>query len=269
VAQDVIDEAEEALGGGLRSVMFHGPQAKLTSTENAQPGGGGRLFHSALVAAGALAFEDAVKLVRLRGTAMQQSVTHKETTMRALVVMDGCLEEIEALMEKVKRSIPEGEVAEIANINSNFQLVLSGTTKGVDYASSIIQAKGLAGKGIALPVSAPFHCKMMASAQETMAPAIANTTFKEPVIEVISNVTGRPFESAASIGEMLTQQITKTVQWNRSIRFAKDDDVDEWVVVGPSRVLANLIKKEHPLDTIRSISTQEDVENYGQFLKSL
>ncbi|KAJ3196513.1 hypothetical protein HK101_008696 [Irineochytrium annulatum] len=188
--------------------------------------------------------------------------------MRAIVVNGDHLEDIEALMAKIDRSLPEGEVAEIANINSRSQIVLSGTVKGVEYAGSIIQTKGFAGRSVGIPVSAPFHCSLMKAAAEEMRPALNQIKFNEPSIDVISNVTGKPFEKPEEIGPLLFQQITKTVQWARSIRYARDDYVNEWIVVGPSKVLSNLLRKEYPLDIVKPISTAAEVTALGAFFKS-
>ncbi|KAL2918724.1 [acyl-carrier-protein] S-malonyltransferase [Polyrhizophydium stewartii] len=272
-ARDVIDECNDIVGGGLRELMFDGPQKQLTSTINAQPA---ILCHSiailrvleqnfdfninsALVATGALKLEDAMRLVRLRGQSMQSSVTNKETIMRALVVTGDHLEDIEQTMQRIQRSLPEGEVAEIANINSRTQIVLSGTVKGVEYAASIVHTKGFAGRSLPLPVSAPFHCSLMAPAAEVMGPALEAVQFSQPAIDVVSNVTGRPFKSAAEIGPLLKRQIVETVQWERSLRYAKEDFVFDWIVVGPSRVLSNLLRKEFPHDVIRPLSTSSEL----------
>ncbi|KAJ3292712.1 hypothetical protein HK104_005100 [Borealophlyctis nickersoniae] len=312
-AKDVIDEADEAVGGGLKQLMFKGPQDVLTSTENAQPAilshsiallrvlesefgfdvksctfalGHSLGEYSALVATRSLSLADAIQLVRLRGNSMKESVDSKETSMKALLINGAHLEEIEALMQKVQRSLPNGEVAEIANLNKYVsrmlprldglsgvngtyaQLVLSGTSRGVEYACSIIQTKGYTGRALSLPVSAPFHCRLMQPAAEKMLPALNQTSFKEPVIEVVSNVTGKPFESAKEIPQLLYQQITKTVQWQRSLRFAKDDGVHDWVVIGPNRVLANICRKEYPRDIIMAIATAADIKEHGPQLSA-
>ncbi|TPX68732.1 hypothetical protein SpCBS45565_g02911 [Spizellomyces sp. 'palustris'] len=309
-ARDVIDASDEAVGGGLKKLMFEGPQQTLTSTENAQPAllkvletefgfdinsctyalGHSLGEYSALVATQSLSLSDAIKLVvsvythvpqdvgiyligsgsssiqRLRGEAMHRSVDNGKTTMKALIINGDHLEDIEVLMSKIERSLPEGEVAQIANINSRSQVVLSGTSKGVDYACSIIQTKGYAGRALGLPVSAPFHCNLMQPAADEMKTALDGASFNDPSIEVISNVTGMPLVSAGEIQSLLHQQITKTVQWQRSIRYAKDDDVHDWVVIGPSRVLANLLRKEFPTDAIRAVATAEDVQQHGPHL---
>ncbi|KAJ3322619.1 prephenate dehydrogenase (NADP(+)) [Boothiomyces sp. JEL0866] len=294
-ARQVIDECEEALGLRLKNIMFEGPQNVLTSTINAQPGSFGinsailchsiallRVLeedfgfdikkctyamghslgeYSALVATGAISLVDAIRLVRLRGEAMQKSVNNKATAMRALIVTGDHLDAIEELMPRLTRSLP-GEVAEIANINSRTQIVLSGTEKGVEYAASVFHSKGYTGRSLPLPVSAPFHCSLMEPAAEIMGPALDSISFKEPKIEVISNVTAKPFVSPEEISKLLKKQIVQTVNWQRCIQYAKDDFVFDWVVVGPSRVLSNLVKKEYPHDSIRSVSVLQDIRAF-------
>ncbi|KAI8816253.1 acyl transferase/acyl hydrolase/lysophospholipase [Fimicolochytrium jonesii] len=303
-AREVIDASDEAVGGGLKKLMFEGPLNELTSTENAQPAilchsiallnvlekdyafdvrtctyalGHSLGEYTALVATKSLSLPDALRLVRLRGQAMQRSIENREqaTTMKALIINGDHLEDVEKLMRKIQMSMPEGEVAEIANINSRSQLVLSGTTKGVSYACSIIQTRSLAGRALTLPVSAPFHCSLMLPAADEMLSALAQTKFAEPAIEVVSNVTGRPITPSDSesdnprtiegaIRHLLHAQMTRTVQWQRSTRFCKDDDVHDWIVVGPSRVLANLLRKEYGTDEVLPVAGVEDLAGWGK-----
>ncbi|KAJ3131085.1 hypothetical protein HK100_006829 [Physocladia obscura] len=294
-AKDIIDECDHVLGGGLKDIMFTGPNDRLTMTANAQPAilchsiallrvmqhefgfdvskssfalGHSLGEYSALVATESISLVDAIKLVRLRGEAMQTSVSDKKTSMRALMINNGYLEDVEALMKKIEMVIPDGEIAEIANINSRSQVVISGSTKGVDYACSIIQAKGFAGRALPLPVSAPFHCSLMLPAANQLRPHLEATKFKEPCIEVISNFTGRPFENSSQIGPYLYEQISKTVKWQQSVAYARENDfVDEWIAIGPSKVLSNLIRREYPVDRVRSVSDVKDLEAFGVAVK--
>jgi [acyl-carrier-protein] S-malonyltransferase len=154
--------------------------------------------YSALVATDSIGLSDAIRLVRLRGEAMQKSISNKQTAMKALMINGDYLAEIEEMMPRVARSLGSGEVAEIANINSKSQvrksnqIVLSGTEQGVKYACSVLRSKGYTGRSLPLPVSAPFHCSLMANAAESMGIALQKIPFKMPVIDVISNVTARP-----------------------------------------------------------------------------
>ncbi|KAJ3377379.1 hypothetical protein HDU92_008337 [Lobulomyces angularis] len=288
VAKDLIDEAEEILDFNLKSIMFDGPLQLLTLTENTQPAilchsiavlrvleteyginvsdfncalGHSLGEYTALVATKSLSFSDAVKLVRLRGKSMQESIVEGETCMRALVIDGDHLEDIANLINEIKNDLPEGEVAEIANINSRRQIVLSGTNTGVSYVNSIINTRGFAGRAVGLPVSAPFHCSLMRAAQLKMRPLLEKTNFNSPIIPVISNVTAKPYsKNPSEIRDLLCQQITKTVQWQKSVSDGVKNGIEDWVVCGPSQVLSNLLKREHPKGNILSISSYKDLE---------
>ncbi|KAI9204269.1 acyl transferase/acyl hydrolase/lysophospholipase [Polychytrium aggregatum] len=293
VAREVIDEADSVVGGGLKTLMFEGPQPQLTLTSNAQPAilahsialfrvlekeygsplknceyvmGHSLGEYTALVATSSLKLEDAVRLVKLRGETMQQTTKDVKTIMQALVIKGNHLHEIEALMAKIQINLPAGEVAEIANINSRKQIVLSGTVDGIENATSLIQSKGYSGRAVTLPVSAPFHCRLMAPAAELMKNALMATNFKLPQVEVISNVTARPFDNAGEIGYLLYRQIAETVQWYRSLQYAFHDEVHEFVCIGPSKALSNLLKKDHPELTSRSICDIDDIRAFGKLL---
>ncbi|KAI8337033.1 acyl transferase/acyl hydrolase/lysophospholipase [Chlamydoabsidia padenii] len=293
-AKLVFDEVDEALGYGLKSLIFEGRQEKLRWTENAQPAilttsvamlrvlelefglevaCGYALGHSlgeytALVATKSLSLTDAVRLVRLRGEAMTRAVRYlpEPTAMVALVVRDGRLQELEDAIGEIKDRLPKGEVVELANINSSFQVVISGTTKGVDTTSRILQQRQLAARAVDLPVSAPFHCEFMTEAAQVMKDALKSVTFQKPCVDVISNVTAKPYISVEEIREHLVQQITSPIQWSRSITYCKTQDVDEFICFGPGKVLANLLKKEYPMDNIKSITGADDIIQHAQEL---
>ncbi|GJJ72069.1 [acyl-carrier-protein] S-malonyltransferase [Entomortierella parvispora] len=289
VARQVVDEADEALGGTLKEVMFHGSQEDLTRTENAQPAilttsiamlrvlerekgldlGGSYDFalghslgeYSALVATGAVPLSDAVKLVRLRGLAMSNAVTDKGTTaMSALVVRPGKLSELVKTMAAIQSELYTDEVAEIANINSSFQVVISGTSEGVRYSSRVLQNLKIAARAVDLPVSAPFHCALMHPAAEEMTEALKSIDFKPPSTSVVSNVTARPLLNEDVISSLLVQQVTETVQWHESISFLREQGVSDFLCLGPGKVLANLLKKEYPHDNIQSMATVDDIK---------
>ncbi|KAI8098738.1 acyl transferase/acyl hydrolase/lysophospholipase [Halteromyces radiatus] len=293
-AKLVFDEANEALGYDLKSLIFEGHQEKLKLTENAQPAilttslamlrvlelefgldvakaCGYALGHSlgeytALVATKSLSLADAVRLVRLRGEAMTRSVSdlHTNTAMAALVVRKGKLLDLEDAIGEIKDMLPKGEVVELANINSSFQVVISGTSKGVDATSRILQQRQLAARAVDLPVSAPFHCEFMAEAAQVMKDALKSVTFQKPCVDVISNVTAKPYTTAEEIPEHLVQQITSAIQWSRSITYCKGQDVDEFICFGPGKVLSNLLKKEYPLDQIKSITSADDILHHAE-----
>ncbi|PHZ10973.1 FabD/lysophospholipase-like protein [Rhizopus microsporus ATCC 52813] len=209
--------------------------------------------YTALVATKALSLADAVRLVRLRGEVMTQAVADKQgkTAMSALVVRKDKLAELEKAIEEINQSLPPEELVHVANINSSFQVVISGTTQGVDQASRTLQQRRFAARAVDLPVSAPFHCSLMQPAADVMREALSKVEIKMPCVDVVSNVTARPYSSAEEIPKLLVEQITATVQWERSIGYCKGQDVDDFLCFGPGKVLANLLKKEYPLDKIK------------------
>ncbi|KAF9184655.1 hypothetical protein BGZ51_003198 [Haplosporangium sp. Z 767] len=293
VARHVVDEADEALGGTLKNFMFEGSQGDLTRTENAQPAilttsiamlrvlesergfkieesckyalGHSLGEYSALVATKAVALKDAVKLVRLRGEAMTKAVTNKGTTaMSALVVRPSKLEALIKAMDEIKATLPAGELAEIANINSSFQVVISGTVRGVDHASRALQVQKIAARAVDLPVSAPFHCSLMQPAADKMKEALKDIHFEKPVIKVISNVTAKPITKVEDISDLLVRQVTGTVQWHTSIGFLRDqENVHDYISLGPGKVLANLLRKEYPLDFVKTVTTTDDIQQWA------
>ncbi|KAG0283316.1 hypothetical protein BGZ96_012325 [Linnemannia gamsii] len=281
--------------GYLKKVMFEGPQEELTRTENAQPAilttsiallrvleteqgldlkescrfalGHSLGEYSALVATRALSLADAVRLVRIRGDAMTKAVTDKKgmTAMSALVVRVSKLDDLVKAMHDIQLELlSTGEIAEIANINSSFQVVISGTVKGVDHASKSLQFRKIAAKAVDLPVSAPFHCSLMEPAARVMKDALADIQFQQPIIPVISNVQAQPIASSNDISGLLVQQVTDTVQWSQSMAnlHSRQHDISDYICIGPGKVICNLLRKEYPLDTIRSISTVEDIKQW-------
>ncbi|KAG0216054.1 hypothetical protein BGX33_000506 [Mortierella sp. NVP41] len=302
IARQTIDEADAILAStssstssSLKKVMFEGPQEELTRTENAQPAilttsvailrvletemgldlkqscqfalGHSLGEYSALVATRALTLPDAVRLVRIRGDAMTRAVADKKVTtaMSALVVRSSKLDDLTKAMHDIQPDLASaGEIAEIANINSSFQVVISGTVKGVDYASKTLQFRKIAARAVDLPVSAPFHCSLMEPAARVMEDALENIQFQTPIIPVISNVKAQPIKSSSDISGLLVQQVTDTVQWRQSLVNLHSDqhDITDYICIGPGKVICNLLRKEYPLDTIRSVSTVEDIQQW-------
>ncbi|EPB87175.1 hypothetical protein HMPREF1544_06000 [Mucor circinelloides 1006PhL] len=288
-AKLVFDEADEALKNGLRALIFEGQQDKLKLTENAQPAilttsiamlrvletefgfdiskacnhalGHSLGEYTALVATKAMSLTDAVRLVRLRGEAMTRAVADKQgkTAMSALVVRKDRLADLEKAMEEIKADLPKGELVAVANINSSFQVVISGTSQGVDQASRILQERRFAARAVDLPVSAPFHCELMQEAADVMEDALKKVEIKMPCVEVVSNVTAKPYTNAEEIPKRLVEQVVATVEWERSINYCKGQDIDDFLCFGPGKVLANLLKKEYPLDKIRTITSADDI----------
>ena len=237
-ARAVLKRAESALPG-LLELMWSGPEDVLQLTANQQPAlvaagaaayaayleAGGRAAavgaghslgeYTALVAAGALALEDAVRLVRARGTYMQEAVPSGTGAMIAVLKLESAL--IEAVAREVSNADDEPpQVVEIANYNAPGQTVLSGTRAGIEAAGARLKEAG--GRVIPLKVSAPFHCSLMRPAAERLAVDLARTTFSEPTFPVVCNVTAAPLAAPSEAAGLLTAQVTGSVRWVESVR---------------------------------------------------
>ncbi len=244
--------------------------------------------YSALVAAGSLSLETAVQLVRTRGQAMTDSLKSldKPTSMLAMVInydkKDEIQPEIVVAGAKVKRynlkaiqdrleaintcvqshELPEGSVAQISNSNSSRQIVLSGTSDGVEEISNLLQGKGLAHPAVQLPVSAPFHCSLLKDAQSVMSSVLDKTQFKDPRIPIVSNVSAEAISDSRLLSELLARQITSTVCFYRSMLYLKQQGVNRWLCIGPGKAIANLVKKEFPSDDIISVANIRDLKAF-------
>jgi len=286
-ARELFEEVDDALDAKLSRIMFEGPEADLTLTENAQPAlmevslavvrvlkreGGLRLGaqcafvaghslgeYSALAAAGGLAVGDAARLLRRRGRAMQRAVPVGEGAMAALIGLD--LDAARA----VATAAAGNEVCETANDNAPGQVVLSGGRAAIERAIAIAPEHG-ARRVIELPVSAPFHCALMAPAAEEMAEALAATEIAAPAVPLIANVTAAPVIDPDEIRALLVRQVTAMVRWRESVRAMAASGVDEIVELGAGKVLSGLVRRIDRAIAARSVETPEDVE---LFLKSV
>src|SRR3954466_4342271 len=239
-ARAVFDEVDAALGQALTAVMWEGPEADLTLTENAQPAlmavslaafrvlqdeagldlsrhaafvaGHSLGEYSALAAAGALTITDTAKLLRIRGRAMQEAVPVGSGAMAALLGL-----ELDAATE-VAAEAAQGEVCQVANDNGGGQVVVSGNKAAVERAVEIAKAKG-ARRAMMLQVSAPFHCALMKPAADAMAEALGKTDVKTPVVPVVANVLAKPISDPQEIARRLVEQVTGTVRWRECAAF--------------------------------------------------
>ena len=280
VARAVFDEVDAALSQKLTALMWDGPADDLTLTANAQPAlmavslaamrvleaeaglnlatdaafvaGHSLGEYSALAAAGALSITDAARLLRIRGTAMQQAVPVGEGAMAALLGLDF------AAAAAVAAEAAQGEVCEAANDNADGQVVVSGARGAVERALVIAKEKG-AMKALLLPVSAPFHCRMMQPAAEAMAEALAKATVNAPVVPVVSNVKAAPVTDPAEIVRLLVAQVTGTVRWRESVLFMASAGVDRTVEVGAGKVLSGLSRRITKQISASAVGTPEDV----------
>ncbi|AXK80519.1 [acyl-carrier-protein] S-malonyltransferase [Pseudolabrys taiwanensis] len=279
-ARAVFAEVDDALGAKLSSVIFEGPQDVLTLTENAQPAlmavslavirvleaeaglnlardaqfvaGHSLGEYSALAAAGTFTIADAARLLRTRGQAMQKAVPVGAGAMAALLGL-----EFDAAAA-VAAEAAQGQVCQAANDNGGGQVVVSGDKAAVERAVEIAKGKG-AKRAMLLPVSAPFHCALMAPAADVMAEALAKVTVRPPVVPVVANVLVKPIQDPAEIVKALVAQVTGTVRWRESISFMAQAGVKTFYEVGAGKVLSGLVKRIADGATGTAIGTPDDV----------
>ncbi len=282
-ARAVFDEVDEALGDKLSAVMWEGPAEAITLTENAQPAlvavslaamrvleteagvdlkrdaafvaGHSVGEYAALAAAGSLTTADAVRLVRIRGRAMQRAVPVGMGAMAALLGVD--FEQAAAIAAEAA----QGELVQAANDNGGGQVVVSGHKTAVERAVEVAKAKGVR-RAMLLPVSAPFHSALMQPAAEVMADALAKVTIKPPVVPLIANVTAGPVTDPAQIVRGLIEQVTGTVRWRELVAFMAAAGVNSFYEVGSGKVLSGLVKRIADGASGVSIGTPDDVAAY-------
>ncbi len=255
-ARALFDKANEILGFEITKVMFEGTDEELKQTDVTQPAiflhsvilastienfqpdmvaGHSLGEFSALVAAGALAFEDALRLVAKRADAMQRACVISPSTMAAVLGLD------DAKIEEICASI-EGEVVVAANFNCPGQVVISGTHEGVRLAGEKLKEAG-AKRVLPLPVGGAFHSPLMEPAREELAAAIASTAFSTPRCPIYQNVNAQAATEIETIKENLIAQLTAPVRWTQSVRAMVADGATEFVECGPGKVLQGLVKK--------------------------
>jgi len=287
-AREVMQEVDEALKQNLAKLMFEGPEDELTLTENAQPAlmavslavartlekeGGMDLAktarfvaghslgeYSALAAAGTFSVAETARLLKIRGRAMQDAVAVGEGAMAALLGLR--LDDAKAVAEEASQG---GEVCVLANDNSPGQAVVSGSREAVERAVEIAAAKG-AKRCVMLPVSAPFHCPLMAPAAKAMGAALEGVAMKAPTVELVANVTAEAVSEPEEIRKLLVAQVTGMVRWRESVMYMKDNGVETLVEAGAGKVLSGLAKRIDRDLTAVSIGAPEQIED---FLKTL
>lgn len=275
-AKEMIKTAEEATGVSLSHFMFNGPEEQLKQTEITQPAifvhsvvltglirtlepdavaGHSLGEYSALVAAGAVQFYEAVKLVYHRSKAMQQAGIDRPGTMAAVVGLEN-----ESLIEICNKASEKG-IVQCANFNSPGQIVISGSLDGVRYAMQLAKEAG-AKLVKELVVSGAFHSPLMESAKEKLNLKLETTPFYDAKIPVYANVTSKPVKSKNEIKDLLSQQLTSPVLWEDTIRNMAEDGIDEFVEIGPGKVLQGLVKRINPDAKIYGIDKYSDVERF-------
>lgn len=279
VARQAFEEANEALGFDLRQLCFAGPEGQLKLTANTQPAilaasvaalrvveqetglipdfaaGHSLGEYSALVCAGALDFADAVRIVRQRGTFMQEAVPVGLGAMAAIIGLDG------AELEAVCREAAGSDVVSPANFNSPGQVVIAGHAVAVERAMALAKERG-AKRALPLPVSAPFHCALMVPAGERLQSVLDALAVAPMKLPVVTNVEAAPNAEARRVPELLVRQVSAPVRWDESVRKMAELGVERFVEIGPGKVLAGLIKR-----IVKGVSTHNVEDTAG--LKTL
>jgi len=294
-AREVFEEVDETLKQRLSRLMFEGPAEELVLTENTQPAlmahslavlrvlekeGGFRLRqkaavvaghslgeYSALAAADAFTIADAARLLKLRGQAMQKAVPAGEGAMAALLGAEMTqAQEICAEAAPVPESDPpEREVIEPANDNGAGQIVVSGHRGAVERAVAIAPRKGVR-RAMLLPVSAPFHCALMAPAADVMAEALETTSPQAPIVPLVANVSAAKATDPAEICELLVRQVTAMVRWRECVNAMVELGVDSFIELGSGKVLSGLVRRIAPDAATATAAAPAEVE---AILKSL
>lgn len=281
-AREVFEEVNDALGEDLTKLMFEGPEDQLTLTANAQPAlmavsmaafrvlerqsnldltrgctflaGHSLGEYSALVASGSMSVGDAARILRVRGRAMQEAVPVGVGGMAALPMNleEACL---------VAEEAAQGLVCAAGNDNAPRQVVLSGAIEAIRRALGIAARYG-AKRSVLLPVSAPFHCKLMSPAANAVEEALSRIAIKDPIVPVISNVTAGAVHRADDIRRLLIEQITSMVRWRETMLHAVEIGVTQIVEVGTGKVLTGLARRIDKNLAAISVGTPEEVEAY-------
>lgn len=283
-ARHVYERADQALGRPISALCFEGPLEELTRTYNAQPAlvttsfalleamrerypnlpmpafaaGHSLGEYSALVSTGVLSLEDAVRLVELRGRAMQEAVPEGQGAMAA--ILGGDANAVEALCDAAR----EGDVLAAANFNAPGQVVISGTKAAVTRATELAAERKL--KGILLKVSAPFHCSLMAPAARRVDLALAELSFGAFSFPIVANVTADPNLNVSSVRDLLVRQIDGPVLWAQTISSMAEAGVTQAIEIGPGKVLAGLAKRIDKRISVFTVSDLAGIEALGGVL---
>ena len=282
-ARHTLEEVDDALGQNLTRLIAEGPEDRLTLTENAQPAlmavslavlrvleqeaglplgrvcrfvaGHSLGEYSALAAAGALDVADAARLLRARGKAMQDAVPVGTGAMLALIGAD--LDQA----REVADAAAEEETCDLANDNAPGQVVLSGDRAAIERAAGIARERGVR-RAIPLPVSAPFHCRLLRPASDVMAEALRETSLSRPDVPLVANVTAAVTDDPDEIRELLVEQVTCMVRWRESVLVMRDAGVDTLVEVGAGKVLSGMTRRIDPELTGFALGTPDEIESF-------
>ena len=279
IVKKLFNDADEILGFSISNLILEGPKDKLDLTENTQPAiflVGYSIFqllkkefnidlnkanffaghslgeYTALASANALSFSDTLRILKIRGNAMQSAVPKGEGGMVA--VLGSEIEKIEKIIEENKNKYE----CFIANDNSNGQLVVSGNN--IEIEKFILDLKSNSIKNIKLPVSAPFHCKLMKKATDIMGKEIEKLEFKDPKNLLISNVTAKEITSSSLLKDLLIKQIESRVRWRESVILMINKGVSQFIEIGPGKILSGLIKRTDKNIKVNAINHEEDIK---------
>ena len=279
IVKKLFNEADEILGFSISNLILEGPKDKLDLTENTQPAiflVGYSIFqllkkefnidlnkasffaghslgeYTALASANALSFSDTLRILKIRGNAMQSAVPKGEGGMVA--VLGSEIEKIEKIIEDNKHKYE----CFIANDNSNGQLVVSGNNNEIE--KFILDLKSNSIKNIKLPVSAPFHCKLMKKATEIMAKEIDKLEFRDPENILISNVTAKEITNSSALKDLLIKQIECRVRWRESLILMINKGVSQFIEIGPGKILSGMIKRTDKNIKVSAINHEEDIK---------
>ena len=280
LVKKLFQEADETLNFSMSKLIFEGPIDELNSTTNTQPAiflisyaifnvikkefninlNSAKYFaghslgeYSALACAGYLNFTDTLKILRIRGDAMQNAVPKGEGGMVA--VLGSTIEIIENILKENKKK----SNVQIANDNSEGQIVLSGSSLDLEIFTQILKENSI--KYIKLPVSAPFHCSLMSKATKKMREELNKLNFKNSEKKLISNVTSEPVSNLDQLKELLIQQIENRVRWRESVINMIKNDVNHFIEIGPGRVLSGLVKRISRSVKVDTINNVDDIQN--------
>ena len=281
IVKKIFKETDQKLNYPISKIIIEGPESELKLTQNTQPAiltisysifkliteefnidikdvkyfaGHSLGEYSALVSSNSLIFSDAAYLLHERGKAMQEAVPEGKGSM--LAVMGLKLEELEKYITEIN---DEKGVCEIANDNSDGQVILSGNKPALDEINLILKKNKK--RSIFLPVSAPFHSSLMSLAAKNMESKINNTNFKNPSVELISNVTAEPVQDSEQIKSLLIKQIYSKVRWRESVLFMINSGVSEFIEIGPGKVLSGLVKRISDKVLTKSINSVDDIKS--------
>lgn len=288
-ARDIFARVDEALSQNLSRLMFDGPDNDLSRTENTQPAlmavsmavvevlkkqgkidiaktcrfmaGHSLGEYAALTAAGVLTLEDTARLLKLRGAAMQRAVPIGVGAMAAILGLNW------ADVTAIAKDAAQGEICAAANDNSDGQVVISGHKAAIDRAIALASERG-AKRAILLPVSAPFHCALMAPAVQEMKPALEATLFNAPLVPIVTNVTAQGESAPETLKSLLLEQITQVVRWRESVQWLRAHSVSEAYELGAGKVLAGLVRRIEKDIACDSIETPAQIENLIGKLKA-